>query len=97
MIVSHRNITCFLTSSRQVSDIRIEEFGQYTAKVFERPNEYSMLGEFISFVNKLDFDLFYAWNGNFFDYPYIVNRMKYLKIEPKEMSPYDKMCKRYQT
>lgn len=83
----------FLTSSRQVSDIRVEEFGQYTAKIFERPNEYSMLGEFINFVDALDFDLFYAWNGNFFDYPYIINRMKYLKIEPKELSPYKKMRK----
>jgi DNA polymerase elongation subunit (family B) len=53
-----------------------------------------MLKTFSDLVIQLDFDIFYAWNGEAFDYKYIFNRMKNLKIKPIDLSPINIIDKR---
>ena len=83
----------FLNSPNGKQDKRIENIDGYKVKILEHSNEIQMLGDFKNFVSALDFDVFYAWNGDFFDYPYILNRMRNLGIEPEELSPYGKISK----
>ena len=51
-------------------------------------NEYEMLMGFISLFQKLDPFIIYAWNGDGFDFPYIFNRFKNLKIPLSKLSNY---------
>jgi len=55
--------------------------------IFCLPREQEVLLKFIEFVEDFDFDLFLAWNGDAFDYPYIVNRMNVLGIDAASLSP----------
>jgi len=87
----------FLTSPTGVQNVYKREYNFdgniVVAKIFERESEHEMLIKFINFVTQMDFDLFYAWNGDFFDYPYIFNRMKNLDINPTLLSPFNKYTK----
>ncbi len=65
------------------------------ARIFMFATEKEMLNKFLTFVQQLDFDLFLAWNGDRFDYPYLFNRMKALKINPRLLSPIKQMGKGY--
>jgi DNA polymerase I len=65
------------------------------ARVFMFVTEKEMLNKFLALVQQLDFDLFLAWNGDRFDYPYLFNRMKALKINPRLLSPIKQMGKGY--
>ena len=65
------------------------------ARVFMFTTEKEMLNKFLTFVQQLDFDLFLAWNGDRFDYPYLFNRMKALRINPRLLSPIKQMSKGY--
>lgn len=86
----------FLTSPSKVQNVYKKEYefnDKIEVKIFERESETDMLLKFIDFVKNMDFDLFYAWNGDWFDYPYILNRMKNLNIDSKLLSPFNKFTK----
>lgn len=55
--------------------------------VYSFNTEEDMLNKYIKFVNDFDFDVFLAWNGDNFDYPYIINRMLKLGVDPINLSP----------
>lgn len=62
--------------------------------VFSGESEAKLLNDFIIKLNDLDPDILTGWNfshthfnnGQGFDYPYLVNRMKRLNIDPNRMS-----------
>jgi len=58
---------------------------------FTLPREEELLLKFIEFVNDFDFDLFLAWNGDGFDYPYLFHRMHHFGIRPETLSPVEKL------
>ena len=59
-------------------------------KVNHYSTEKEMLNEFIAWWNKQDFDIITGWNVNFFDIPYLVNRINKLLGEDgaNELSPW---------
>ena len=52
------------------------------------PTEKSMLEAFVKYVIDMDPDVLTAWNGYFFDYPYIHNRCTQLGIDINRLSPF---------
>lgn len=48
--------------------------------------EKELLIEFISYIKEKDPDVLIAWNGDGFDFPFIINRMIKLNIEPKSLA-----------
>jgi len=54
--------------------------------IYYYKSEKEMLESFISFVKKLNPNIFVAWYGWGFDYPYIINRMNKLNINYKFLS-----------
>jgi len=47
-----------------------------------------MMQNFCATFRKLDFDICGGWNSNNFDWPYIINRLKVLDINPTELSSF---------
>jgi len=74
----------FALKENGVENITIDDVD---IKLFTFKTESAMLMKFIDFVQKLDFDVFYAWYGAEFDYPYIFNRMRFFDIDPACLSP----------
>lgn len=54
----------------------------------EFDSERELLLAFISRIHKLKPDFFAGWNSNSFDWPYIYNRMRTLKLDPQQLSPF---------
>jgi DNA polymerase elongation subunit (family B) len=54
-------------------------------------DEKNIIEGFLSLFKQLDPLIIYAWNGNGFDYPYIYNRMKNLKMDTQRLSNYGKV------
>ena len=50
-------------------------------------DEKKMLNYFILFFNKTRPDIVWAWNGDNFDYPFIINRLKKLNLNFNKLSP----------
>jgi DNA polymerase elongation subunit (family B) len=50
-------------------------------------NERQMLNEFIKYVNKTNPDLITGWNARGFDMPYLIERMRRLKVDTRNLSP----------
>lgn len=58
---------------------------KWTIKTFSK--EKDMLLDFLNYVKIGDPDIFTGWNTDFFDMPYLINRMKNLGINYHELSP----------
>ena len=65
------------------------------AKVLYFPSEKELLKAFINYVDTVDPDVLYAWNGENFDYPYIINRMGVLGLRAELLSPIKSINKRH--
>ena len=48
--------------------------------------ERKMLQDFLDYISQTDPDMFIAWNGDRFDFPHLVNRIKKLKINISQLS-----------
>lgn len=55
-----------------------KEYKQFVLKNYTEEKE--MLKDFIKYVIETDPDMFIAWNGDGFDFPFLLNRMNKLKI-----------------
>lgn len=62
-----------------------ETINHYDIKVFN--SEKELIEGFLNRVKELDPDLLAGWNTDFFDVPYLVNRMYKLGIDPDNLSP----------
>lgn len=97
-IAAHDNYTgnyyCFIyqphvefSGERSVETYEIDDGVFVDARVFRFTSEKEMLQKFIKFVNQMDFDIFYGWNADKFDYPYLFARMKQFNLSPEQLSP----------
>ena len=57
-------------------------------------SELAMLDAFIKHIARLDPDVLTAWNGNWFDYPYLYNRCKQFRLPIRRVSPMRKIMLR---
>ena len=48
-------------------------------------DEKEMLEDFITYIRETDPDMLVAWNGDGFDFPFLINRIKRLKINVNEL------------
>jgi len=55
--------------------------------IYRVGTERHLLSSFARFVRETNPDLFLGWNLDFFDIPYIINRMKNIGLDPGELSP----------
>lgn len=60
----------------------------YEVKYIKCDNEIHLLETYLNIFAKLDPLIIYAWNGMGFDYPYIHNRLKNLKMDTNRLSNY---------
>lgn len=92
------SIACFDSFNKKFYVFTLDPNGNSTEKKrfvfndvetlqFILPREEEVLLKFIEFVKDFDFDLFLAWNGDGFDYPYLFNRMGRFDIRAEELSP----------
>lgn len=61
----------------------------WTLRTFN--DEREMLLDFLDFVKMLDPDVITAWNLDGYDGPYVVNRMRNLRIDYSELSPINRV------
>ena len=54
-------------------------------------NEHELLERFIETWRAIDPDVVTGWNTESYDIPYLINRMKNLKIDPTRLSPWGKV------
>jgi len=55
-------------------------------------NEKRMLMAFINYVKEKDPDMFIAWNGDGFDFPFIINRLQNLGINNNKLGRIEQKC-----
>ena len=60
----------------------------FPVKYIQCKDEVDMIEKFLQTFKTLNPLMIYAWNGNGFDYPYIYNRMKLLKMDTNLLSAY---------
>jgi DNA polymerase I len=48
--------------------------------------EKELIKDFMRYIKEKDFDMLVAWNGDGFDFPFLINRMKRLKLNPNYLS-----------
>lgn len=49
-------------------------------------NEKKLLNDFIEYIRYKNPDILVAWHGDGFDFPYIINRMKKIKLNPNKLA-----------
>lgn len=65
-----------------VKDSFTNKYTCFSLKDFEKSGgEVFMLSAFIQYIQTTDPDIILSWNGNNFDFPYILNRMKGFEID----------------
>lgn len=52
------------------------------------PNEANLLFQFLQCWKALDLDIITGWNTEWFDIPYLINRIRALGMQPNKLSPY---------
>ena len=65
-----------------------------TIKYFRSDNEEEMMELFLGWWKDYPPHIVTGWNCKFFDIPYIVNRLKYLELEYKYLSPINRVVDR---
>ena len=65
-----------------------------TIKYFRSDNEEEMMELFLGWWKDYPPHIVTGWNCKFFDIPYIVNRLKYLNLEYKHLSPINRVVDR---
>lgn len=69
-----------------ISDtIKSKKTDEYELRVFN--TEYNMLANFMFYFKKLDPTILSGWNIQYFDIPYLINRMRNLNMEFYRISP----------
>ncbi len=54
-------------------------------------DEREMMIHFVDKFKELDSDICFGWNSNNYDFPYILNRLKRLNLDPNSMSKFNKI------
>lgn len=80
-ILDNLEKTVYILGTRDFELSDLEKLGysfDYSVKYANCKTEIQLLKTFLALFNKLNPLLILAWNGNGFDYPYIINRLKNL-------------------
>ena len=80
-ILDNLEKTVYILGTRDFELSDLEKLGysfEYSVKYANCKTEIQLLKTFLALFNKLNPLLILAWNGNGFDYPYIINRLKNL-------------------
>lgn len=77
----------FCLGTREWKHQKDYEF-DYEVKYIRCDNEIHLIETYLNIFEKLNPLIIYAWNGMGFDYPYIYNRMKNLKMDTNRLSNY---------
>lgn len=85
--------TIYLFGLKEFNDLDLLNFKNYKVVYFKYDNDKDLLLSYINFVKERNPITTNAWFGYGFDFPYIVNRCKFLNIDYREISPY-KMFKK---
>ena len=67
-------------------DLKENEKKDNNVSIYYFSTEEKLLKTFCQFIGQTDPDMFIAWNGAGFDFPYILNRFKYLGGDIKKLS-----------
>lgn len=89
-------ITLIQIAESDTGNIYIFGCNEYTptdpsVKYLYCDNEKQLIDRFVQFLHIQTPSIIVAWNGDIFDFPYIVNRMERLNIDPKILSPFHKL------
>lgn len=68
----------------KLHDMFDESYGELEYKLYFYSDERKMLVHFFQLINKLKLDFIGVWNISF-DIPYIIDRLEYLGLDPKEV------------
>lgn len=49
-------------------------------------SEKELVSDFMKYIKEKDFDMLIAWNGDGFDFPFLINRIKKLKLNPNYLN-----------
>ena len=82
------NVNVFLLKSKHMDDAEIQEFENIDVQVFTK--EKDLLKAYFKATADYAPDVITAWNGNGFDFPYIHNRCKKIRVNPNLWSPLGK-------
>ncbi len=63
-----------------------KEYKHFSLMKLTHANERVMLQEFMDYIKNKDPDIIVAWNGDMFDFPFLVNRIKKIGLNPNELS-----------
>ena len=66
---------------------KIKDLSFESANVIPYPSEEHMLRGFLEYYNRINPDLVGGWNSNSFDIPFLINRLKNLRMDANELSP----------
>lgn len=92
------SIACYDNFNEKYYVFTMIPYGEYDDRIrfefkgndvlqFTFKEESEMLIKFVQFIDDFDFDVFLAWNGDGFDYPYLYRRMMVVGIDPSSLSP----------
>jgi len=82
-------ITCMMNNRKTVFCLGAFKTDDETIKVNEYEDESQLLYDFVNYFKQNQPDIITGWNIRLFDMPYVINRLKELDIDPRQLSPWN--------
>jgi DNA polymerase elongation subunit (family B) len=82
-------ITCMLNNRKTVFCLGAFSTDDDTVTVKEYDDESQLMYDFVQYFKDKKPDIITGWNIRLFDMPYLINRLKELEIDPRELSPWN--------
>lgn len=82
-------ITCMVGNRKTVFCLGLFTTDDDTITVNEYDDESQLLYDFVKYFREVSPDIITGWNIRLFDIPYLVNRLKEIDIDPRELSPWN--------
>ena len=80
LVTENRNICLILNGNKNNEVLYLQPLDVETECYYYNGNEKRMLTDFINMIYDIDPDIITSWNGFFYDYPYVYNRMTKLGL-----------------
>jgi len=82
-------ITCMMNNRKTVFCLGQFTTDDPTISVNEFDDESQLLYSFVKYFRDKQPDIITGWNIRLFDMPYLINRLKQIDIDPRELSPWN--------
>jgi DNA polymerase elongation subunit (family B) len=82
-------ITCMMNNRKTVFCLGEFTSDDDTVTVRQYDDESQLLYDFIKFFQEKQPDILTGWNIRLFDIPYLVKRISYIDMEPRDLSPWN--------